>query len=40
MPFGLRADFARHRLNEAIDPALIFNRLHAALAAFEKLHSP
>jgi MFS superfamily sulfate permease-like transporter len=39
MPFGLRADFARHRLNEVIDPSLIFNRLHEALAAFEKLHS-
>jgi MFS superfamily sulfate permease-like transporter len=37
MPFGLRADFARHRLNEVIDPALIFNRLHEALTAFEKL---
>jgi MFS superfamily sulfate permease-like transporter len=40
MPFGLRADFARHRLTEIIDPALIFNRLHEALAAFEKLHTP
>ena len=39
MPFGLRADFARHRLTEVIDPALIFNRLHDALAAFEKLHN-
>jgi MFS superfamily sulfate permease-like transporter len=39
MPFGLRADFARHRLNEVIDPSLIFNRLHEALAVFEKLHS-
>jgi MFS superfamily sulfate permease-like transporter len=39
MPFGLRADFARHRLNEVIDPSLIFNRLHEALGAFEKLHS-
>jgi MFS superfamily sulfate permease-like transporter len=39
MPFGLRADFARHRLNEVIDPSLIFNRLHDALGAFEKLHS-
>jgi len=39
MPFGLRADFARHRLNELIDPSLIFNRLHEALAVFEKLHS-
>jgi MFS superfamily sulfate permease-like transporter len=37
MPFGLRADFARHRLKEIIDPALIFNRLHDALGAFEKL---
>jgi SulP family sulfate permease len=39
MPWGLKADFARHRLNEVIDPALIFNRLHEALAAFEKLPS-
>jgi MFS superfamily sulfate permease-like transporter len=39
MPFGLRADFARHHLNEVIDPSLIFNRLHEALGAFEKLHS-
>jgi MFS superfamily sulfate permease-like transporter len=39
MPFGLRADFARHRLNDVIDPALIFNRLHDALAAFERLNS-
>jgi high affinity sulfate transporter 1 len=36
MPFGLKADFARHRLTEVIDPKLIFNRLHEALAAFEK----
>ena len=36
MPWELKSDFARHRLNEVIDPALIFNRLHAALAAFEK----
>lgn len=40
MPWGLKADFARHRLNEVVDPTLIFNRLHEALAAFEKLHSP
>jgi len=39
MPFGLKADFARHRLTEVIDPNLIFNRLHEALAAFAKLHS-
>ena len=40
MPFGLKADFARHRLTDVIDPTLIFNRLHDALAAFEKLHTP
>ena len=40
MPFGLKADFARHRLTEVIDPRLIFNRLHEALAAFEKLPNP
>lgn len=39
MPFGLKADFARHRLKAVIDPALIFNRLHEALGAFEKSHS-
>ncbi|MGA6981898.1 MAG: SulP family inorganic anion transporter [Candidatus Sulfotelmatobacter sp.] len=39
MPWGLKADFARHRLNEVIDPALIFSRLHEALDAFEKLQS-
>jgi SulP family sulfate permease len=39
MPWDLKADFTRHRLNEAIDPSLIFNRLHDALAAFEKLRS-
>jgi MFS superfamily sulfate permease-like transporter len=40
MPWGLRADFARHYLSQVIDPSLIFNRLHDALAAFEKLKSP
>ena len=34
---GLKSDFARHHLTEVIDPALIFNRLHEALAAFQKL---
>ena len=37
MPWELKSDFARHHLNEVIDPSLIFNRLHAALAAFENL---
>ena len=40
MPFGLRADFARHRLTEVIDANMIFNRLHEALAAFEKTDTP
>ena len=40
VPWDLRADFARHHLAESIDPSLIFNRLHDALAAFEKLERP
>jgi sulfate permease, SulP family len=40
VPWGLKADFIRHHLTEAIDPALIFNRLHDALAAFAKLQRP
>jgi SulP family sulfate permease len=39
MPWGLKADFARHHLTEVIDPSLIFNRLHDALAAFQKLRT-
>jgi sulfate permease, SulP family len=37
IPWDLRADFARHRVTEFIDPSMIFNRLHDAVAAFEKL---
>jgi SulP family sulfate permease len=37
MHWGLTSDFARHQLIKVIDPALIFNRLHEALAAFQKL---
>jgi len=40
MPSGLKLDFARHRLTEVIDPRLVFNRLHEALDAFEKLQTP
>ena len=40
MPFGLKSDFARHRLSEVIDPAMIFRRLHEALEAFQKLPRP
>ncbi len=35
--WDLRADFTRHHLAESIDPSLIFNRLHDARKAFEKL---
>jgi SulP family sulfate permease len=38
--WDLRADFTRHHLTESIDPALIFNRLHDARAAFKKLKQP
>jgi sulfate permease, SulP family len=40
MPWDLKADFARHHLTEVIDPLRIFNRLHEALSAFEKLQNP
>jgi sulfate permease, SulP family len=36
----LTADFARHHVTEFIDPSMIFNRLHDALAAYEKLEHP
>ena len=38
--WNTRADFDRHHLTEAIGPSLIFNRLHDALAAYEKHQSP
>jgi sulfate permease, SulP family len=38
--WDLRADFTRHHLTESIDPSLIFNRLHDARKAFEKLKLP
>ena len=38
--WDLRADFTRHHLTESIDPSLIFNRLHDARRAFEKLERP
>jgi MFS superfamily sulfate permease-like transporter len=40
MPWDLKADFVRHHLTEVIDPSRTFNRLHDALAAFEKLQLP
>jgi sulfate permease, SulP family len=39
MSEDLRADFARHHLTEVIAPSLLFNRLHDALAAFERRQS-
>jgi high affinity sulfate transporter 1 len=38
--WDLRADFTRHHLTESIDPSLIFDRLHDARKAFEKLKGP
>ena len=35
--WNTRADFDRHHLTEAIGPFLIFNRLHDAVDAYEKL---
>jgi sulfate permease, SulP family len=37
MSGDLESDFTRHHLTAVIDPSLVFNRLHQALAAFEKL---
>jgi len=37
VPWDTKADFDRHHLTEAIGPSLIFNRLHDAIAAYEKL---
>jgi SulP family sulfate permease len=40
VPWNTIADFQRHHLTETIGPSLIFNRLHDALDAYEKLHPP
>jgi MFS superfamily sulfate permease-like transporter len=40
VPWNTKADFERHHLTEAIHSALIFNRLHDALDAYEKLYPP
>ena len=40
LPWTTKADFDRHHLTEAIGPSWIFNRLHDALDAYEKLQSP
>jgi sulfate permease, SulP family len=38
MHVGLQADFARHHLDDAVAPDMVFVRLHQALAAYEKLY--
>ncbi|MEI9981098.1 MAG: SulP family inorganic anion transporter [Edaphobacter sp.] len=40
VPWSARADADRHYLTEAIGPSLIFNRLHDALDAYERLQLP
>ena len=37
LPWNTKADFDRHHLTETIGPSMIFNRLHGALDAYEKL---
>ncbi len=37
VPWDLKSDFNRHHVTEAIGPDRFFNRLHDAIAAFEKL---
>ena len=39
MPWDLKSDFARHCLTGCMESSLIFNRLHEAVAAFEKEES-
>jgi sulfate permease, SulP family len=40
LPWSARADADRHHITEAIGPSLIFNRIHDALDAYEKLYLP
>jgi MFS superfamily sulfate permease-like transporter len=40
VPWNTKADFDRHYLTECIGTSMIFNRLHDALDAYEKLQSP
>lgn len=40
VPWDTRSDLDRHHLTEAIGAARIFNRLHDAIAAFEKAAKP
>jgi SulP family sulfate permease len=40
LPWGTRADFDRHHLTESVGEARLFNRLHDAVNAFEKMQHP
>jgi SulP family sulfate permease len=40
LPWGTREDFDRHHLTESVGEALLFNRLHDAVNAFEKMQHP
>jgi SulP family sulfate permease len=42
VPWGLKSDLTRHHVTELIDRSMVFNRLHDAMDAFEKLpdHGP
>jgi SulP family sulfate permease len=37
VPWGLKSDLTRHHVTELIDPSMVFNRLHDAMDAFEKV---
>ncbi|MFZ0340390.1 MAG: SulP family inorganic anion transporter [Terracidiphilus sp.] len=39
-PWDLKSDFNRHHVTEALGPGRLFNRLHDAIAAFEKSEKP
>ncbi len=40
VPWDLKSDFNRHHVTEALGPGRLFNRLHDAIAAFEKSEKP
>ncbi|MEI9970409.1 MAG: sodium-independent anion transporter [Terracidiphilus sp.] len=40
VPWDLKSDFDRHHVTEAIGRSRMFNRLHDAIAAFEKSEKP
>jgi MFS superfamily sulfate permease-like transporter len=40
VPWDLKSDFNRHHVTEAVGAGRLFNRLHDAIAAFEKSEKP